>query len=908
MAEGRRVLRGHETGSLAVLPVEPGHAGEDHDPAGSQGLGGDESESLVAARDDHEVGRSVDETRVLLKTKPVHPVADGCRALAQGRLLRTPPGEGQPCAGNGPHDLRPRIEEEVDPLLRVEASDEAHEWPLSREAELLAGLVPGPGRLEESRCQAVRHHRRGAAAEGCDPIGDILRDGDARRVGPQQPSRRALPPARVPGRRQVPGAHHGDASRPQTMGRPGGVKQMGREHLRARLPQPAPQARNAAGIGEPESGERDARIAKSQPDLTGGAVLVPERPDTHLPPISRAQREALDHPLGSGEAGLGHQEVQSRPLRCAHVPIMTETRLVNSAPTGDAEISPAQFPGLQAQGSPMTDQDLIAHWKERPFPLLPLLHAFHDRDGQLTDDALRAISEGLRIPLAELFGAVDFYHHLSRTPGGRDAPRVCTGPVCRQRGADDLLAALADQGATEMPCAGRCDDPIPVLVGRESRRGSADGTLEAVPSPLPPAAPEGAQECVFGGIREPGRATLAGYRATGGYEALAKVVASDPAAVRQELLESGLAGRGGAAFPTAVKWTAVAEAEGEPKSIVCNADEGEPGCFKDRALMDHDPHALIEGMAIAARCTGATRGIIYLRYEYPETEAILERALAEAREAGLIGGDFAGSGQDFDLYVRVGAGSYVCGEETALLESLEGNRPFPRNRPPYPVTHGLEGKPTAVNNVETLCAVAPIIRNGAAWYQGLGAGEHAGTKVVSVSGDVQRPGNYEIPIGMPLRTLLDEWAGGAQPGRTLVAATMAGLSGGFLTGEDLETTLDEPALRARGSFLGAGGIMVLDDTRELRGFTKEAMHFFADESCGKCFPCRIGTQRLHERLAGTAGPKDAAAWREEVQTIGHVMKTTSACGLGVAAPLVVDSLLRAEDRDAGRSPAEEAAS
>ena len=223
-----------------------------------------------------------------------------------------------------------------------------------------------------------------------------------------------------------------------------------------------------------------------------------------------------------------------------------------------------------------------------------------------------------------------------------------------------------------------------------------------------------------------------------------------PADLVQRVKDSGLAGRGGAGFPTGVKWKAVADAEGHPKTIVCNADEGEPGCFKDRCILDHDPHAVLEGMALAGYATGATRGFIYLRYEYPETEDILSQAIADARAAGFLGGGILGSDFDFEVYLRRGAGAYICGEETSLLNSLEGKHPFPRNRPPYPVTHGFEDLPTVVNNVETLVSVPPIVRKGADWYRALGRSDHAGTKVISLSGDVVRPGNYDVPAAWDL--------------------------------------------------------------------------------------------------------------------------------------------------------------
>jgi NADH-quinone oxidoreductase subunit F len=536
---------------------------------------------------------------------------------------------------------------------------------------------------------------------------------------------------------------------------------------------------------------------------------------------------------------------------------------------------------------------LIAPWRDEPAPLLPILHEFHDRDGYLSEEALRDISRALRIPLADLYGTVSFYHHFAKEPGGRDAPRICTGPVCALKGAMGVLEILASSGGRAMPCAGRCDDPVPVLKGSEAFVVSLDNTFESRVSPLPAPPPAGVEECVFAHIRKRSHGGLKAYRATGGYEGLEKALKTmSPQEVIREVEASGLSGRGGAGFPTWRKWKAVRDASGDPKTIVCNADEGEPGCFKDRALMDHDPHGVLEGMILAGYATGAPRGILYLRYEYPDTARILEEAVAEAEAAGFLGKSILGTDFYFKIYLRRGAGAYICGEETSLLNSLEGKHPFPRNRPPYPVTHGFENLPTAVNNVETLATVPAILTRGGAWYAGLGMNGRAGTKVISLSGDIVRPGNYEVPMGLPLSTLLHEWAGGPGEGRKVQAATMAGLSGGFLAGTDLEVTLDEPSLRAKGSFLGAGGIMVFDDTRDMIEVSRMAMEFFAEESCGKCFPCRIGTERLTERLAGTAGPKVLSAWIDEVSEIGATMKETSACGLGQAAPLITESLLR----------------
>jgi NADH-quinone oxidoreductase subunit F len=541
-----------------------------------------------------------------------------------------------------------------------------------------------------------------------------------------------------------------------------------------------------------------------------------------------------------------------------------------------------------------TNAELCQRWKDQPAPLLPLLHAFHDRDQFISDTSIREIAAALSIPVADLFGTVSFYHHLSREQSARAAPKVCTGPVCSLRGADQLISDLAAEGARGMPCAGRCDEPVPVLRDGGILVGTRVNALEDRPSPLPTPNPGRCEECVFARIREPGRARIEGYRGSGGYQALERAVGHmSPDQVIEEIADSGLVGRGGAVFPTGRKWRAVSEAPGEPKTIVCNADEGEPGCFKDRTVLEHDPHAVIEGMLLAAYATGATRGFLYLRYEYPAALDAMQDAVAEAEQADLLGDRILGSDLCFRLYVRRGAGAYICGEEGSLLNSLEGKHPFPRNRPPFPVTHGYEDLPTVVNNVETLVSCPQILRHGAEWYRSLGLGENAGTKVISLSGDILRPGNYEIPMGLPLRTLLEEWAGGPPTGRSVQAVTMAGLSGGFLAGGDLEVTLDEPDIRSKGSFLGAGGIMVFDDSRDMMKVAHGAMAFFAEESCGKCFPCRIGTKRLSERLAdGSPRALDADSWTREVTDLGRTMMATSACGLGTAAPNITASLIK----------------
>lgn len=401
------------------------------------------------------------------------------------------------------------------------------------------------------------------------------------------------------------------------------------------------------------------------------------------------------------------------------------------------------------------------------------------------------------------------------------------------------------------------------------------------------------EEGIFRHIRGPDR-RLESYWRKGGYEALLSLVQNGRGAQALEILQaSGLCGRGGAAFPLAVKWRAVLEARETPKYVVCNADEGEPGTFKDRPILHLQPHLLLEGMAMAGYIVGASVGIIYLRYEYPQALEELSRAVREAEREGLLGGNIGGSSFIFRIHLRRGAGSYVCGEESALLNSLEGRRPWPRERPPYPTTSGLWGKPTVVNNVETLCSVPLIFRKGAAWYRSLGRGGNAGTKIYSVSGKVRRPGNFELPLGVSARELIMNCAGGPPGDRTLKAFTLGGISGGLLAREHLDLALDYRAPEQYGASLGSGGVIVLDDQCCVVDFARSCMLFYEAESCGKCSPCRVGTVRLRELLDGATGrgalPQDA---RQEMEQIGSAMGATSACGLGQSAPLVVAGMCR----------------
>ncbi|MEU8675059.1 NAD(P)H-dependent oxidoreductase subunit E [Streptomyces sp. NPDC048560] len=384
-------------------------------------------------------------------------------------------------------------------------------------------------------------------------------------------------------------------------------------------------------------------------------------------------------------------------------------------------------------------------------------------------------------------------------------------------------------------------------------------------------------------------ASLDDYRAAGGYTALRRAFTLGPAGVIREVLDSGLVGRGGAAFPTGRKWQATAQQADGPHYLVCNADESEPGTFKDRVLMEGDPFALIEAMTVAGYAIGAGHGYLYLRGEYPRAYARLSGALASARARGLLGPDVLGQGYAFDIEIRRGAGAYICGEETAIFNSIEGQRGEPRSKPPFPVEKGLFGKPTAVNNVETLVNVLPVLERGGAAYAATGSGASTGTKLFCVSGQIARPGVYELPFGANLRELLDL----AGPPRNLRAVLLGGAAGGFVRPDELDVPLTFEGTRAAGTTLGSGVVLVLDDSVELPRILLRIAEFFRDESCGQCVPCRVGTVRQEEALhrivdrTGAGAAEDIALMRE----VGQAMRDASICGLGQTAWNAVESAI-----------------
>jgi NADH-quinone oxidoreductase subunit F len=541
--------------------------------------------------------------------------------------------------------------------------------------------------------------------------------------------------------------------------------------------------------------------------------------------------------------------------------------------------------------------------------LLPALHAAQKTFGWIPEAVAAEVSRALGVPLADVWGVIDFYAMLNRQPAGRTVVRVCGAPVCAIAGAEAVTEALcrhlqiepdevSSDGAFTVehaPCLGLCDHAPAVLVG-ETALGHADPTQAAAictPTAQQPRSIVGGDIRILTSNCGRGHPTpLTDYQARSGYAGLKKALAMTPQAVIAEVKAAGLVGRGGAAFPTGVKWDGAANAPEEPKYIVCNADESEPGTFKDRILMEEDPHRIIEGMIIAAHAVGASHGYVYVRGEYPYAFKVMGAAVAEARQAGVIGRNVFGSGLDFDIEMRLGAGAYICGEETALLESIEGKRGLPRIKPPFPTTHGLFGKPTVINNVETFCNVPLIVERGAAEYRKLGTERSPGTKLFCVSGNVQRPGLYEVPFGVTLRHLLFDLAGGLKPGHKLQTVLMGGAAGAFATEKDLDVILSFEDLSAAALPLGSGAVMVFDDSADLRDMLKRLAHFFADESCGKCYPCQLGTERQYEILERSAAGHPLAGDCERLSDVGNTMIDASLCGLGQTAPTAILSAMR----------------
>ncbi|MDG2428520.1 MAG: NADH-ubiquinone oxidoreductase-F iron-sulfur binding region domain-containing protein [Acidimicrobiales bacterium] len=543
--------------------------------------------------------------------------------------------------------------------------------------------------------------------------------------------------------------------------------------------------------------------------------------------------------------------------------------------------------------------------RERRHLLLPVLHSLQRASGWISPGGLDHACAELEVPPAEAYGVATFYHLFTHEPPtSADTVHVCDDVACRLFGSGKLIKDLRDNGhhVKASPCLGQCERGPAVLVQRTAGSdltvtavdgGSSTTTLAAsevavaidgansTPSvTLSQAGSDQLRLLARVGVVDP--SSLVDYRAHGGYEALAASLTMGPDRVIDEITAAGLSGRGGAAFPTGVKWRGVADQEGRPHHLVCNADESEPGTFKDRVVMEGDPFSVIEAMTVAGIAVGAEQGWLYIRGEYPVAAARLTHAISEAYAAGLLGADVASSGKRFEIHLRSGAGAYICGEETSLFNSIEGFRGEPRNKPPFPTTHGLFGEPTAINNVETLINVLPIVVMGGSAYAAAGTDRSPGTKLFCLSGRVVQPGTYEVEFGATLREIID-LAGGVPDGRELRAVMLGGAAGSFVGPESLDLPLTLEDTRAAGVSLGSGVIMVFDQDDDMVDSVRRIAEFFRDESCGQCVPCRVGTVRQEEVLVRLSSGSTIDEEQDLLQDLATVMKDASICGLGQTA-------------------------
>ena len=536
--------------------------------------------------------------------------------------------------------------------------------------------------------------------------------------------------------------------------------------------------------------------------------------------------------------------------------------------------------------------------------ILPILRTVQAANqGHLDAHILGATADTLRVSDAQVYGVASFYSLLSIQPRGRKQIRICDSPVCALQGAETIRSLVETAGSKDgwtierCSCLGLCDRAPAALVGIEpcgpitvARVGDTlAGWRGAMPSYAKPR--PGEVRVLMARLGQIDPDSISSAMPAGAYQVLGTALQSHPSAVLDIVERAGLRGCGGAGFPTGRKWRMVREVQRTPKYIVGNADESESGAFKDRVLMDGDPHLLIEGIALAAYAVGASAGVIYIRGEYEWIARRVEHAIAEAEECGWLGENIQETGFSLRLHVHRGAGAYICGEETALLNSLEGRRGEPRVRPPYPTTHGYHGHPTIVNNIETLCHVPAIVSRGPDWFRSLGTPGSPGTKIFTVTGCVNQPGAFEAPLGTTLRQIIEQFGGGLIAGSRFKAALTGGAAGSFVPASMLDMPIDFDSWK-NGLMLGSGPIIILDESVSIPQVLSSVLHFFEMESCGKCTPCREGTRevrQLCERLANHRGNHSDLS---ELKRLAHQMNLTSLCGLGQSVALPIESALR----------------
>ena len=566
--------------------------------------------------------------------------------------------------------------------------------------------------------------------------------------------------------------------------------------------------------------------------------------------------------------------------------------------------------------------------REQRHLLLPALRALQARVGWISETGLEYVCLRLDVPPADAWGVATFYALLSTTPRPPRVLHVCDDVACRARGAAGLVEDLErdvgpahthgphgdhvevdPRGAVWMrsPCLGFCDhapaaflqqagpSPREELIGGVTVQSAREILGNRRPSKGVIAPPSRAENgtVLLKRVGAVDPTSIAAYQTSGGFDALRKAFLIGADAVIREVIDSKLMGRGGAAFPTGRKWDAVAKQAARPHYLICNADESEPGTFKDRVLMDGDPFAIVEAMTIAGFATGCERGFLYVRGEYPLATERMQHAIDASRANGFLGANILGAGITFDIEIRRGAGAYICGEETAIFNSIEGYRGEPRNKPPFPVQAGLFGLPTVVNNVETLANVPSIVLGGGAAFAAIGTEQSTGTKLFCVSGNVARAGVYEVPFGKTLRDLLD-LAGGVPGGRSLQTILLGGAAGVFVGPNELDIPLTFEGARAAKATLGSGVVVAFDDSVDMSRILLRIASFFRDESCGQCVPCRVGTVRQEEALYRIASGRSLGGVSQEIallDEVGLAMKDASICGLGQTAYSAIESAI-----------------
>jgi NADH:ubiquinone oxidoreductase subunit F (NADH-binding)/NADH:ubiquinone oxidoreductase subunit E len=548
---------------------------------------------------------------------------------------------------------------------------------------------------------------------------------------------------------------------------------------------------------------------------------------------------------------------------------------------------------------------ILEQYAGQPGALIPVLQKAQAIYGYLPPEVLQRIATRLRVSPAQVYGVATFYSMWDVGEKRPQAVGLCDDGPCHTLGAADVRRALEEAGLAvrRTSCLGQCGrGPVVTTTAGTRYRQVTPRRIHAILEGKEPPPSSPADEIIGLELPDPTHALLRNVGkidprsleeavAAGAYQALRKALTTmTPEQVISEVIRSGLQGRGGAGFPAGLKmrFTAAGKAADGIAYVICNADESEPGTFKDRLLIEGDPHQLLEGMAIAGYAIGAHRGYIYIRGEYGGPAALLEQSIQDAERSGYLGQHMMSTGFDFHVHLHRGAGAYVCGEETALLESLEGKRGEPRLRPPYPTTCGLFGRATLVNNVETLCNVPGIVANGADWYRQAGTEKSPGTKLYPVSGHVRRTGCLETSLGqMTLRQVIEGPAGGMRGEAPFKACHLGGAAGAIVGPEFLEVPLDFGSCAAAGAMLGAGDIVVLDTSTCLVDYLQTVAAFFRAESCGKCTPCRVGTERYVQILADLAGGRGTPDQLDELICWGELMADSSFCGLGQTAPVAV---------------------